>query len=292
MRIAVCLKQVLYTHLPFEIDPQGMARQKGNAPVYRLNEADRAALEEAIHWRKMQGGSGEVVVLTVGPARSIMVLHLALAAGADRAVHLIEDDSQAIDAYLTALALSRVIRDLDCDMVLCGTRSEDEGSGQVPPILAELLDLPQLTCVIGFEIGGDGGTVKAIRGLERGRRQIVESALPAVIALEAAARQPRYVSQRALQMARTRAIDVQPLAGVLQDDCASVRTVRVAPPRPRAKKAAAPVSSLSAADRLSFVMQGGVTPREEGSLLEGEPDDLAEQLLQILSRAGLLDPCL
>ena len=57
---------------------------------YEVNEPDAYALEEALRQREKH--KGEVVVITSGPARAQQVLREALAKGADRAIHLEDDE--------------------------------------------------------------------------------------------------------------------------------------------------------------------------------------------------------
>jgi hypothetical protein len=70
---------------------------------YEVNEPDAFALEEAL--RQKEKHTGEVVVVTAGPARALQVLREALAKGADRAIHLEDDAFVGLDAYNTARAI-------------------------------------------------------------------------------------------------------------------------------------------------------------------------------------------
>ena len=290
MRIAVCVKQVLYTGGHFEIDPgTGLACQKNTAPIFTVSRADRGALEEALRLRGESGG--EVIAITVGPPRAAEALHTCLAGGADRGIHLLQDESMNTDAYGTALALSRAIAGLGCHLILCGTRSPDEGSSQTPPTLAERLNLPQVTCVIKIDLDAGGEKVRVVRRLERGKREVVECLLPAVIAVESAIREPRYISVRAHREAgQKKEVDVRPAFDGANEESSLTRRVGLALPRPRPKKMEQMDAGMSASDRLKFIMSGGVVQKEqkEGGPLTGPPEKMAGQIVEILKREGVI----
>src|ERR1700739_2240914 len=103
--------------------PQKDAPLKWNEPLtwiredvsYEVNEPDAFALEEALRQREKH--SGEVVVVTAGPARAQQVLREALAKGADRAIHLEDDAFVGLDAYNTARAIAAGIKDEKLDLI-------------------------------------------------------------------------------------------------------------------------------------------------------------------------------
>jgi len=292
MKIVVCVKQVTYPGVPFEIDEMtGSANQKEPVPVYAVNPADRCALEEAIKLRERFGG--QVTVLTVGPQPAKQAIYNCLARGSDKGIHLLAENSIVSDYYTTALALSQAIVDLNATIVLCGARSLDEGSSQVPPALAELLGLPQVTEVIKLEVSADGKCARVVRRLERGNREIVECPLPAVIAMVTGINEPRYISVHSLRVASAREITTYDLGagGLTSDEGEEVqpltRVLRATPPRIRPKRMISPDSSMSAADRLKFIMSGGIE-QKECDLLEEPVDELAQKVSRILQDEGLV----
>src|SRR5258707_9748293 len=76
---------------------------------YEVNEPDPYALEKALRQKEKNGG--EVVVITAGPARAQQVLREALAKGADRAIHLEDDQFVGLDAFNIARAFAAAIKD-------------------------------------------------------------------------------------------------------------------------------------------------------------------------------------
>ena len=292
MNIVVCVKQVVYPGVPFEIDETtGSASQKESTPVYTTNPVDRCALEEAIKLR--EGFGGQAIVLTVGPQQVKQAIYSCLAGGADKGIHLLADNSIISDPYTTAFALGNAITDLNADVILCGTSSLDEGSAQVPPTLAELLHLPQVTGVVALEVGVDGKHARATRRLERGNREILECPLPAVIAVDTSINKPRYISTHSLKVASAKNIQTHDLGvhGLTSDEGEGVRpltrVLRMTPPRIRPKRMVAPDSSMSGADRLKFIMSGGID-KKEGDLMEGPVDNLAQKVMKVLQDEGLI----
>ena len=83
----------------------------------QTNESDGYALEEALRTVEAKGG-GEVVVCTLGPQIAKTVIKDALARGADRAIHVVVEDSKTLSPYQIAKAIADAIREENADLVL------------------------------------------------------------------------------------------------------------------------------------------------------------------------------
>jgi electron transfer flavoprotein alpha subunit/electron transfer flavoprotein alpha/beta subunit len=98
--------------------------------------------------------------MTLGPTSADDVLREAIAWGSDRGVEtdglLVTDPAFAgSDTLATARALAATLRLAGpFDLILAGRNSVDADTGQVPPELAELLDLPFLTGVRTMAVEG------------------------------------------------------------------------------------------------------------------------------------------
>lgn len=295
MNIVVCIKQVLDPAVSLVIrEDRGVVEQAEPRPIHILNPADRAALEAAMQLKALFPAT-EITAITFGPARAEAVLRTALARGADRAVHISDAALPDGDAHTTALVLSRAIRQTTCDLVLCGNKTLDGGSALVGPILAEFLDLPQVTGVVTLDIDPAARRLTARRRLERGNRQIVECPLPALLTADPMLAEPRYVSVRAMERAAARPIIALDPAALgldvdeLRERGALTRKIKVARPRPRTKKVFTPEASLSPAERMKLMMSGGAAQKKSSSnLLEGTPEHLAGELLRFLKEQGFL----
>ncbi|HEY3084759.1 MAG TPA: electron transfer flavoprotein subunit beta/FixA family protein [Candidatus Dormibacteraeota bacterium] len=198
MKIVVTVKQVPdpNSNLTLEAD-NSISREKEVV----LDPGDECGVEEALQLKEAHGG--EVVLVSMGPERAKDAIRKGLSMGADRGV-LISDASLAgADALLTARALAAAIKDESPDLVICATESYDGSTGMVPPMLAELLGLPQLT--FAKKIEANGSTVKVHRQTADGY-EVVEGATPALITVTAAIAEPRYASLKGIMAARSKEI--------------------------------------------------------------------------------------
>src|SRR5437868_8236918 len=106
MKIIVAIKQVPLRDSPLRVTSSGEWINESDLS-YEINEPDAYALEEALQLKEKQGG--EVVVMCAGPARAGQTIREALAKGADRAVHIEDENLGRFDplglARLLAAAL-------------------------------------------------------------------------------------------------------------------------------------------------------------------------------------------
>lgn len=289
LKIVVCIKQVPESDLSPEIAAQ-IGVPSGHDILYLVNDLDLQAIERAVQMKE-SGQASEVVLLSLGPERVEEALYCGLAMGADRAVHVVADD-RSWSAQLTSSALAKVIRDLEFDLIMCGQRSSDGGSACVGPVVAELLGLPQATAVCRLEFSPELKRAIVHRRLGRGRREIVECELPALISVANGFCKPRYTSLMALRRARQ-----GDLRRVALEDLGSgpdglglgaplAQIVAYSPPRPRPKPIFVPSGALPAYERIRLLLAGA--PDKHGSWLEGEPDEVAEQIVRFLTVHGIL----
>lgn len=290
MRIIVCMKQVLDTRVSLQVNDS--VTQKESSPVYVTNPADCIALDKALEIKDSLEGT-EITVITAGPARAEQVLHMALASRADQAIHLIKDDSLEVsDAYTTAFALSKVCKKLDHTLILCGHMSLDTSVAQVHAFLAEMLAIPRVTGVVGLEVMSQK-RFRLWRRLEGGRRQVIECPLPALLAIDPLAGHPRYASEFNLMQAAGTEIQQLTLANIclsqtdISPQASLVRVASLSTPKPRVKKIYTPDSSMSASQRIGYLLSGGTTGRKQSNLLEGTADYLASQIAEYLTREGI-----
>jgi electron transfer flavoprotein beta subunit len=208
MKIVVCVKHVPDPNLPTRIDPATKRLDRAGSQSI-LDPADEYGIEVALRTVEAQGG--EVVVLTMGPAAAEEALRRAMAMGAERAIHLIDDALAGSDALGTAKVLAAAIRSESPDLVICAVESTDAYSGVVPGALAELLGLPQVT--FARQVSLDDGRVTVQRATETGY-QTIEAALPALVTVTASVAEPRYPSFKLLMQAKRKTIDQRDVAAL------------------------------------------------------------------------------
>jgi len=233
MKIIVCVKQVPDTETRVKIAASGAGIEEDGIN-WVVSPYDEFAIEEALRIREAKGG--EVVLLGLGPERVQTALRNGLAMGADSAVHLKDPLFDAADTLGVARALAAAIKGIGgFDLVLTGQQGVGGDNGQVPGLLAELLDLPQVTMAVKLEL--QDGRALVEREIE-GARETWETALPAVLSAQKGLNEPRYANLKGIMAAKKKTIDVKD-ASALGLDAASLapRTRVVAMELPPARPA-------------------------------------------------------
>src|SRR3954468_344200 len=169
---------------------------------YEINEPDAYALEAGLQLKERHGG--EVVVLCAGPARAAQTIREALAKGADRAIHIEEDELDAFDPLSAAKLLAAALKSESPDLVLTGLQSDDLGYGQTGVIIAELLGMPHGTIIM--EVEKQDGGIRVKRELENGWFQYVEMPLPALLTIQSGISKLRYATLMGIKKAKTKEI--------------------------------------------------------------------------------------
>ena len=172
-----------------------------------LSELDEYAVEEAL--KIAEGSEGKVTVLTVGPEQATDAARKALQMGADEAVHVVDDGIHGSDAPATSLVLAAAIKKLEYDLVLTGMSSTDGIMSVVPAMLAERLELPQVT--MASEVTIENGTVRIRRDGDTST-EIIESSLPAVVSVTDQINEPRYPSFKGIMAAKKKPLQTWSLS--------------------------------------------------------------------------------
>jgi electron transfer flavoprotein beta subunit len=199
MKIVVAVKQVPARDSQLRIAPAGKWIEEADLS-YEINEPDAYALEEALQLKEKHGG--EVIVLCAGPTRAAQTVREALAKGADRAIHIEEENLGAFDPLATARLLAAALKPEAPDLILTGLQSDDYGYGQTGVILAELLGLPHATIIMQVE--KQDGRIRVKRELEEGWFQHVEMPLPALLTIQSGINRLRYATLMGIKKAKTK----------------------------------------------------------------------------------------
>ena len=201
MKILVSIKQVPSRDSQLRIDASGRWIQE-NDLTFEINEPDAYALEEALQLKEKHGG--EVVALLAGPARASQTIREALAKGADRAIHIEEENLAAFDTLGVASLLAKAAEAEKPDLILTGLQSDDLGYGQTGVVMAEQLGMPSATIIMAVEKTDAGIRVK--RELEDGWFQNVEMPLPAVLTIQSGINKLRYATLMGIKKAKTKEV--------------------------------------------------------------------------------------
>jgi electron transfer flavoprotein beta subunit len=174
--------------------------------TFIMNPTDEwYALVRAIELKEKQGG--EVVVIHVGLADADQVIRKALAIGADKAVRV---DADPTDAYFVATQIAAHAKGENYDLIITGKETIDYNSFEVGGMIAELLDLPAVALVSKLEVEGGVATLK--RDVEGGT-ETVECKLPMVVCGEKDLAVARIPNMKGIMSARTKPLAVVPATG-------------------------------------------------------------------------------
>jgi electron transfer flavoprotein beta subunit len=201
VKIVVAIKQVPARDSQLRADDSGRWIQE-NDLTFEINEPDAYALEEGLQLKEKNGG--EVVALCLGPARASSTIREALAKGADRAIHIEEENLATLDTLGVARLIAKALTDEKPDLILTGLQSDDLGYGQTGVVLAELLGLVHSTIIMQVEVKGQDIRVK--RELEGGWFQHIEMPLPAVLTIQSGISKLRYASLMGIKKAKTKEV--------------------------------------------------------------------------------------
>jgi electron transfer flavoprotein beta subunit len=208
MRIAVCVKQVPDATVHKRIDP-GTKRLERTGEA-ALNPFDVHAVEEALRVKE-GSGEGEVVAVSLGPAKAMESLRKALAMGVDRAVLVSDDSAAGSDLVATAYALAKALERESAELVLFGQQANDSDGAVLWAAVADRLRLPVISQVA--ELTLSDGKVRGKRQTEFGY-DVIEAPVPAVVAVSDAINEPRYPSLKGIMGAKKKPQETVSLSDV------------------------------------------------------------------------------
>ena len=202
MKIAVCVKEV----------PDAGPNRRMDAGTKRLDRSgDRAlnaydlnAVEEALRIKEAVG-DGEVVLVSMGPAKALDSIRKGLAMGADRAVLVSDEGAAGSDLVATSYILAKALEREAPQLVIFGQQSSDSDGAVMWAAVADRLGMPVISQV--SELSVDGDSVTAKRQTEFGYDRI-SATLPAVLAVSDALNEPRYPSLKGIMGAKKKPQDV------------------------------------------------------------------------------------
>jgi electron transfer flavoprotein beta subunit len=209
MNIVVCVKYV----------PDATADQKfeDDLTVDRaavpglLSELDEYAVEQSLQVKEKSEDSEsvEVIALCVGPEAAVDAVRKALQMGADKGVHVVDDAVAGSDAPATSRVLAAAIEKIGQDMggadlVVCGMASTDGAMSVVPAMLAERLDLPQVT--LGSVVEFQGNEFRIKRDGDTAT-EVIGATAPLVLSVTDQSGEARYPSFKGIMAAKKKPVE-------------------------------------------------------------------------------------
>ncbi|MCZ7450896.1 electron transfer flavoprotein subunit beta/FixA family protein [Agrobacterium rhizogenes] len=204
MKIVVPVKRVIDSNVKVRVLADGSGVDLVGVKM-SMNPFDEISVEEAV--RLKEGGDAtEVVVVSIGPAKSEETLRTALAMGADRAILVETDDT--VEPLAVAKILKGVADAEQPGLIIVGKQAIDGDSNQTGQMLAALLGSAQATFASKIEIGapGPGGSARVAREVDGGL-QTIEVKLPAVVTTDLRLNEPRYASLPNIMKAKKKPLD-------------------------------------------------------------------------------------
>jgi electron transfer flavoprotein beta subunit len=264
MHIAVCIKQVPDT-TDIKIDPETHTLVRESASAI-INPFDTYAIEESLRIKEKLGG--KITAVTMGPPQAENALREAVSMGVDEGILICDKAIAGSDTWATSYTLAKAVQKLgDCSLILCGKQASDGDTAQVGPGIAAHLGLPQITYVRKIEEISSQNII-AERLLENGYESI-QSPLPCVLTVVKEINEPRLPSLKGKLKARKAefehwtAQDIEADSAKIGLDGSPTQVVKVFTPPPRGK----------------------------GEILDGEPEEISEKLVQKIKEAVISASC-
>lgn len=235
MKILVPVKRVVDYNVKVRVKPDNSGVELTNVKM-SMNPFDEIAIEEAIKLKEA-GTAKEVVVVSIGPAKSEDVIRTGLAVGADRGI-LVKTD-QPVEPLGVAKILKQLVEAESPNLVIMGKQAIDDDCNQTGQMLAALLDWPQATFASEVKIQGDKAEVT--REVDGGLMTISVN-LPAIITTDLRLNEPRYAKLPDIMKAKSKPMDTKTPEDLGVDINPRLQTLKVEEPPKR--KGGAKVSSV------------------------------------------------
>ena len=169
-----------------------------------INPWDELSLTRALELKDdPQNAMTQVTVAHVGLTASDPTIRKALAIGADDAIRINLDPS---DAWSVAAQLAEVIKNDPYDHIFCGIESSDFNGSSVGGMLAEFLDYAMVSAVSGIKI--EEGKFIINREIDGGKEILILQAPLVAVVQKGIAKEPRIAAMRGIMMARTKPLKV------------------------------------------------------------------------------------
>lgn len=218
-----------------------------------LNAYDASAVEEALVLTEKHGG--EVEVVCIGPAKASETIRKALAMGADKGTHIQTTGSEGFDSGSYAQILATFFKGKDFDVVALGKQSQDTDSGLTGSMVAELLNLPYATNAVGLEVEGESTLLVKRQGDDG--QEMIDLPWPCAVTCSNDMNNPRIPNLKGIMASKRKPIDVVEVSSLGIDG-----------------------TILDA--KTTTLSYESVPARQAGKKYEGEADEVARQVAQLL----------
>src|SRR3954467_447859 len=213
MNIVVCVKYVPDATADRRFEDDRTVDRAGVDGM--LSELDEYAGEQALQIKeKAENPDADgAAPLDVGPEQALAGVRKALQMGADKGIHVIDDAIAGSDAIATSLVLAEAVKKAGDgslpDLVVCGMASTDGSMSVVPAMLAERLDVPQVTFAAVVETQGDQVRIKRDGDTAT---EVIGGTMPLVLSVTDQSGEARYPSFKGIMAAKKKPLETWSLA--------------------------------------------------------------------------------
>ena len=213
MNIVVCVKYVPDATADRQFESDNTVDRVGVDGL--LSELDEYAVEQALQLKEKAGDDTEVTALCVGPEKAVDAVRKALQMGADKGIHVSDEAIAGSDYVATSLVLAKAIEkagaEKPVDLVMCGMASTDASGSVIPAMLAERLDLPQVTFASVIESQGDQVRIKRDSDTAT---EVIGASMPLVLSVTDQTGEARYPSFKGIMAAKKKPMETWSLSDI------------------------------------------------------------------------------
>ena len=200
MKILVCITHVPDTTSKISFTDDN-TKFDSSGVQYIIGPYDDYALARAVELKEQSGGT--VTLLNVGEAETEPTIRKGLAIGADDAIRI---NAQPTDAFFVAEQIAAVVKEGNYDLVLMGRESIDYNGGQVHSMVGELVGMPAVSPVMQLDVEGDTATLA--REIEGGKEHSTVK-LPFIAGCQEPIAEWKIPNMRGIMTARSKPLDVR-----------------------------------------------------------------------------------
>ena len=203
MKILVCVSNVPDTTTKIRFTPDNNSFDITGVQ-WIINPWDELALTRALQMKEDPSMNVEsITVINVGGAGTEPTLRKALAIGADNAIRI---NTEPSDAYLTAGQIAGVLKQKKFDIILCGIESSDHNGSAVGGMIAEFLEIPSVSAISSLRI--EKGEIQITRDVDGGHEELTIPVPFVGIVQKGISKEPRIPAMRGIMMARQKPLEV------------------------------------------------------------------------------------
>jgi electron transfer flavoprotein beta subunit len=212
MNIAVLIKMVPDTESKLEVNDGKLSDQNFK---YMVNPYDEFAVEQAVQFKETEGGKVTLLTLFSEDNSVDTDLRKMLAIGADEIIALRQNEYKGDKPLANAKILSDAIKELEIDLILCGIQGIDYYQAATGTMVAQMLDIPNISGVTKLEY--NNGTLKAKRQIEGGL-QTIETSTPALITCQKDMNKVRFPALKDIMMSKRKPFTNKTVESVESND--------------------------------------------------------------------------